>query len=144
MSLIFLALGIWLIYYANKTKSQSATDLANSLKTVGKVIDIETSWGQKSRSYSPKIAFKTNQNQIIVFVSPHSSSFNPYRIGHQVEVYYNPQNPNRAGIVGDSNGQLGSVFSTIIGIFIAIFGAGLAVVELLVYATLIYLKFNLK
>ena len=144
MSLILVALGIFLIYTANKTKLQRKRDLAISLKTIGKVVDIETSWGQKSRSYAPKVAFKTNQNQVMVFVSPHSSSFSPYKIGQQVEVYYNPQNPNIAGIVGDSNGQLAGVFGIIIGVFFTIMGLVFVVFELIGYAILIGLKLNGK
>jgi hypothetical protein len=144
MSLIFIAIGIWLVYRAIKTKSQIKKDLAICLRTMGKVIDIESSWGQKSRIYSPKIAFQTNQNQMVVFVSPHGASINPYQTGQQVEVYYNPQNPNIAGIVGDSNEQISAVISIVVGIFFTAIGSFFAIFELMIYIGLILFKLNSK
>ena len=137
MSLIFVVIGIWLIYRARKMKSQRNNDLANSVRTMGKVVDIETRWGSKFRSYAPEIAFKTNQNQLIRFVSPRYTNSIHHQIGQEVEVCYNPQNPNIAGIVGELHG---SSTGFAVGIFLTCMGVGFFMFELLGYVILISLS----
>jgi hypothetical protein len=144
MSLAFIAIGILLIYLATKNKTEKKARLALSVKTLGQVVEIKTRWGAKSRSYSPRVVFKTEQNRTIDFVSPYASSFSPYQIGQQVEVYYNPRYPKIAGLLRDANEQATGAVYTIFGVIIAVFGAGFLVVEIFAYVVFFLIWWNIK
>jgi hypothetical protein len=123
LSLIFVVIGIWLIYRARKNKSQIKTNPVNWVRTMGKVVDFETRWGAKFRSFAPEVAFKTNQNQLIRFVSTRFSNSFHYEVGQVVEVYYDSQNPSSAGIVGYTNPHTASSNSFIGGILLILLGS---------------------
>lgn len=140
MSLILLVFGILMFSKALKTRSQSKKDLPVFLRTRGEVVAIDTIWRRYIKRYSPQVAFKTNQNQVFYFTRRFHSRTNYYRVGQPGEVYYNPQNPNMAGIVGDRVGQLNRVICLVLGVLATFGGVIGGVVELLIYTGRISFK----
>lgn len=113
-------------------------DLAISLRANGQVVELVGRSGHKGRTiYAPRVAFQTAQNQVVYFVSPSASSPSPYCVGHMVEVYYNPQNPNRAGIVNDSVGNFSNILYLTLGIFTMFGGVICSLIGLMIYLGMI-------
>lgn len=80
--------------------------ITKSTKTMGVVMNVEVSQGARqfdssSRNtlFSPTVRFQTTEGRIIDYKSSVSSSLDNYRVGENVPVYYDPQQPEKA-IVG--------------------------------------------
>ena len=132
--LIVVIANIWMIW-------QRKRDLATSLRAKGQVMELVGRSGNKGRTiYAPRVAFQTAQNQMVYFVSPNASSPSPYRAGNIVEVYYNPQNPNKAGLVHDSVGNFLSFLYLTLGILMMLGGAMGGIIALLFQMGLISFK----
>lgn len=72
--------------------------------TTGKVIEIvektQTRSGAQINSvtYAPKISFFPEEKKEVTFVSDISSSPAAYEVGDEVDVYFDPQNPQNARV----------------------------------------------
>lgn len=115
---IFLVIGIVmltvsLIFFYNVKKFN-----ASAVKTNGTVVDLIAKRGSKSTTYSPVVTYNDEAGVKHRYVSNVSSSPAGYGIGDQVEIYYNPNDPDDAQIAGWR--QYFAVFIT--GVFALIFG----------------------
>ena len=84
----------------------------NFLKTAktaqGKIVDITEFNSDKSRSYFPVVEFTTKNAEKIEFkASVGSKNQTEFRIGKNIEILYNPNNPHEADIK-----KVSSIFET--------------------------------
>lgn len=103
-------------------------DLAKAVRTKGRVVQI-VSRGRSPRHialWAPRVVFQTAQNESVDFVPSTGSAAPPYRVGDLVDVYYNPTNPNKAGLVYDTAGILFKVIFIVLGLMM-IFGGAVGV-----------------
>ncbi|WP_142688374.1 DUF3592 domain-containing protein [Chitinophaga polysaccharea] len=97
---IFLGVGIvtliitLVILYNVKKFNDSA------VKTSGTVVDLIAKRGSKSTTYSPVVTFNDNAGVKHRYISDVSSSPAGYNIGDNVEICYNPNDPDDAKIAG--------------------------------------------
>lgn len=99
-------------------------------KTMGVVLDVKVSQGMRqemgtprSTLFRPKVRFQTAEGHVIDYEPQTSNSWSNYSIGQQVEVYYHPQQPEKA-MFGASFGQwLRLIVFAVLGGGLAMFGA---------------------
>jgi Protein of unknown function (DUF3592) len=91
-------------------KERRKRRLKSSLFANGKIIDNWLKWRQNGLIHFVEVSFLTEQNEEITFIESDGSAFSSYQKGDELEVYYNPNKPNSAGIVKfaryDSNSAL--------------------------------------
>ncbi len=80
--------------------------ITKSTKTTGVVMNVEVSQGggqfdssPRNTLFTPTVRFQTADGRIVDYTSNISSNLDNYRVGENVPVYYNPQQPEKA-IVG--------------------------------------------
>ncbi|MEK7724304.1 MAG: DUF3592 domain-containing protein [Acidobacteriota bacterium] len=116
LRLLFIGIGAAIIASVILSKKRSKKALETSLRAIGKVVDYQKTSQKQSIIYLPKITFQTERNEVIEFVSANGLSFKSYQIGDEVEVYYNPNNPDSAGICSEANSDSMSFIAIITGI----------------------------
>lgn len=121
-TLIIFGAGAFLVFGTILQKEKRKRDLKYASITTGKVVDYKTQWQRKTPYYLPEISFQTEQNEEFTFVEEEGSSFKDYEIGDEVEIYYDADNPNSAGILKYAGYDSGSVVVILLGIGIMIFG----------------------
>ncbi|QLE58184.1 DUF3592 domain-containing protein [Nostoc sp. TCL26-01] len=105
--------------------------VSSSVKTSGTVIDLEGRWsndseGRSYKLYYPVIEFTNTSGQPTVFQSNAGSTSPGLSKGEQVEVLYNPQQPNSAMInSGFELWFLPGLFTAIGSVFVLIGGVPL-------------------
>lgn len=74
--------------------------MKNWTKTTGVVTDVEVSRGMRqqmgtprSTLFKPKVRFRAADGRVVDYEPALSNSWNNYKKGEQVEVFYDPQNP---------------------------------------------------
>lgn len=102
--LVVLA-GLLLLSISVVLLSVKVWKIKKSAKTTGVVIDVEMRQGMRHYNssmrnilYNPTIRFQTADGRLIDYKSKISSSWDNYKIGENVMVYYNPQLPQEAHI----------------------------------------------
>ncbi|NUM47693.1 MAG: DUF3592 domain-containing protein [Anaerolineales bacterium] len=78
---------------------------------------------EKKYLYRPEIRFKTHAGRTIDFIAPVATRPSRYAIGDEVEVLYNPENPNDVQI----NSFLHLWFATLMLVGFGLFVAGMGV-----------------
>ena len=91
VGILFLSIGVFIFYedYTFLKKSQSAT---------GIVVDLEYTLEVGRRVYYPIVNFTTEKNESITFRGRTGSTPPQYKIGDEVPVIYDPDNPYNARI----------------------------------------------
>ena len=111
--------------------------MKNWMKTTGLVLDIEVSQGMrqpmgKTRNtlFRPKVRFQTADGRVIDYEPQTSNSWSNYKVGEQISVYYNPQQPEKV-MLGTGTGQwLRLIAFAVGGVFFALFGAVFLLISL--------------
>jgi hypothetical protein len=106
-------------------------------KTTGTVIDVQVSQGMRqpmgttrNTLFRPKVRFQTADGRVIDYEPRTSNSWSNYSAGQKVEVYYDPQKPEKA-IFGTSSGQwFGLIVFALVGIFLVLLGAVFVLINL--------------
>ena len=96
--IIFSSVGLLFLIIGISSFLDTRSFLKESLVANGTVIDLIASSGSDSITYKPMVEFKTINDQFITFTSSTSSNPPSYHTGEEVEVLYDPNNPNDAKI----------------------------------------------
>ena len=99
VSLIFLVIGAYLVFNTIFQIERRKRRLKSSSFANGKVIDNWMRWRTNSPIHFVEVSFLTEQNKEIRFVDSDGSAFSSYQKGDELKVYYDPNNPDSAGIV---------------------------------------------
>jgi len=125
---IFLGVGIVMltitlaILFSVKKFNDSA------VKTSGTVIDLIAKGGSKSTTYSPVVTYNDKAGVKHRYVSNVSSSPAGYNIGDQVEIYYNPNDPDDAKIAGWRE-YFGALITGLFALVFGLIGLGYHIVR---------------
>jgi len=90
--------------------------IENGVTTTGTVIAMKEKKGRVGYVYRPVVSFQTVDNRTIRLTSSGASYPPKYRVGEQVEVIYDPQEPENAKIKSFESLWLGVVISGAIGL----------------------------
>ena len=109
--------------------------IRKSTKTTGVVVNVEAHEGMyqdigrtRNTLYKPTVRFQTADGRVIDYTPNTSNSWSNYRVGENVPVYYDPQQPEKA-IVGTTFklwfpfflfGFAGGIFSLVGAFFVLI------------------------
>lgn len=138
---LFLSIiGATFAYYGWQGLRERRRQIAGSVSAVGLVVEIVPTSVNGRRLYSPKIAFTTHHGQNVVFVSDYGASWKTFQINQSIEIFYNPQNPQQAGIKADPSANLLAPLLMIIGGVAAVGGLVFAVIEVFVYYLMLSAK----
>lgn len=107
----FLFIGLTLILFVRKYLR-----MKNWTKTTGMVVNVQSSQGMqqsqfdtgstRSTLYKPTVRFQTTEERIIDYTPMMSSSWSNYAVGENVEIQYDPQQPQKASIGTGSSSYL--------------------------------------
>lgn len=120
VSLIFLAMGAYLIFSTIFEKESRKRRLKSASFANGKVIDNWMQWRSSSPIHFVEVAFLTEQNKEIRIIESDGTAFSSYQKGDELEVYYDPENPDSAGIVKFAKYDSRSALYIVCGIVIMI------------------------
>lgn len=102
-------------------------------KTTGVVLDVETSQGMRqpmgttrNTLFKPKVRFRTADGRVIDYEPQTSNSWSNYNVGQNIELYYDPQQPDNV-MFGK---WFGLIIFTVVGGFLAFLGAVFLLVSL--------------
>ncbi len=98
-SLAILVIGGYLVFDTVFQKESRKRRLRSSLFANGKVTDDWIKWRYHSPIHLVEVTFLTEQNKEIRIVDSDGTVFGLYQKGDELEVYYDPDNPDSAGIV---------------------------------------------
>ncbi|WJS94153.1 DUF3592 domain-containing protein [Flavobacterium johnsoniae] len=91
--------------------------------TQGTVIEMIPKRSKDSTTYSPVVSFTTKSGQEIAYTSSTSSNPPSYNVGENVQIFYDPANPNKAEINGFFSLWLGVIILGFIGIVFFLIGS---------------------
>ncbi|MBM0744338.1 DUF3592 domain-containing protein [Phormidium sp. CLA17] len=117
----FLLAGIGMLAATFFTYINTNTFLKDAIKTEGTVIELIRSRSDDSITYQPVVVFVSQKGEKIEFTSSSSSNPPSYSKGQTVEIFYLPNEPQKAEINGFFSlwgaptilGAIGSIFSTV-------------------------------
>ncbi|WET02125.1 DUF3592 domain-containing protein [Flavobacterium sp. YJ01] len=89
----------------------------------GTVVEMIPKRSKDSTTYSPVVSFTTKSGQTITYTSSVSSNPPSYDIGENVQIFYDPTNPNDAEINGFFSLWLGVIILGFIGIVFFLIGS---------------------
>lgn len=116
MGLIFAVLGI-------KFVSDNLKFIETSEKTSGTVIELIEKKSDDGYTYAPKITFLDKaDSREITFISQTSSNPPAYKVGENLNIIYDPNNPEKAKIDSFFNLWLGEILFSAIGLIFFIIG----------------------
>jgi hypothetical protein len=100
---VFALLGVVMLVLGVVFYDKKQSFVANSVITNGKVVDVEQrrstdSDGYASYSYYPVCEFITADGRTILFTSGIGSNPSSYDVNEEVEIRYDPDNPQKASI----------------------------------------------
>lgn len=103
MKLIFQILagiGFFLLAAAGLTYIQSTYFITHAQLTTGTVMAlyISNDPDTNANAYCPEVSFTTQTGQSVTFEANVCSTPDTYKVGDQIELYYDPQNPQGAQI----------------------------------------------
>lgn len=103
--------------------------IARFNKTTGVIVHVETSLGvsntsSRSRStlYKPTVRFQMADGQLIDYTPQTSNSWSNYKVGEQVQVYYDPQRTEKPIFGKNSKLYVGLTVFGAVGFFFAVIG----------------------
>lgn len=110
VSILLLGLSLYSVL-----STQSFMDTAE--KTTGKVVDfIESSDDEGDIVYAPIVVYKTLTGKQIIYASSNYSYPAAYKKNELIDVYYDPQKPNRAELSGVFSLNGAAIISGILGL----------------------------
>jgi len=133
ISFFLSMIGAIFAYYGWQGFRERRVQIAESVSAVGLIVEIVPNSVNGRQLYSPKVAFTTPHGQNVVFVSDYGSSSKTFQANQPIEVFYNPQNPQQAGIKADTSANLLYPLLMITGELVAIGGLFFAIIEALFY-----------
>ena len=98
IGLLFFVLGIALLISSVVSFIKKRRQVAASSSAAGVVTELVKEMGQRGYLYYPQVQFTTASGQTISFKSSVGSNPATYRAGQNVEVIYDPRNPQQAEI----------------------------------------------
>lgn len=119
---VFAIIGMALLGSALYLYMDKQAFLKKAEVTQGIVVELIRSRSKKSATYRPVVEFTTKSGKKIEFVSSMGSNPPSYNEGENVEVIYDPINPNKADIKSFGTLYLGPLILSFIGIFFFLFG----------------------
>jgi len=114
--LIFYGIGFGLGYKQYSLERQG-------LQVQGEVVSFVQKCNDDGCSYAPIVRFQTQDGRSVSYESYFSSSPPAYDVGESVQVFYSPENPEKAAIKGE--GQVFRIVFMLVGGVIIIFGLGM-------------------
>ena len=111
--LVFYGIGAGLAYRQRSMERQG-------VQVPGEVVSFVQSCDDDGCTYSPVVRFKTRDGQSVSYESTYSSSPPAYDLGESVQVFYSPENPEKAIIKGE--GSVFRIIFMIVGGVIIVFG----------------------
>ena len=111
--LVFYGIGFGLSYRQRTMERQG-------LQVAGEVVSLVQNCDDDGCSYAPVVRFQTQDGRSISYESSYSSSPPAYDVGESVQVFYLPENPEKAVIKGE--GRVLRLIFTIVGGLIIVFG----------------------
>lgn len=98
IGLLFFVLGICLLISSIVAFIKKRRQVANSSSATGVVTELVRGMGQRGYLYYPQVQFTTASGQTVSFNSSVGSNPAGYAVGQNVEVVYDPRNPQQAEI----------------------------------------------
>jgi hypothetical protein len=95
---IFGSIGLAMLIIAAILVGNSQSFSEKATRAAGVVVELDPSYSSDGTTYAPIVRFLTTEEQEVVFRSSVSSSPPSYEVGEQVEVLYDPANPDDAVI----------------------------------------------
>ena len=111
--LVFYGIGFGLGY-------QQRSLIRQGVEAPGEVVSFVQSCDDDGCTYAPVVRFQTQDGRNVSYESSFSSSPPAYDVGEIVQVFYSPENPEKAAIKGE--GRVLRVIFMIVGGLIIIFG----------------------
>ena len=111
--LVFYGIGAGLTYRQQSMERQG-------IEVQGEVVSFVQSCDDDGCTYAPVVRFQTKNGQSVSYESTYSSSPPAYDVGESVQVFYSPENPEKAAIKGE--GRVLRIIFTIVGGLIIVFG----------------------
>ena len=140
ISLFLSIIGAVFAYQGWKGFRQRSRQIAGSVSAVGSVIDLVPININGRRLYSPKVAFTTGQGCGIIFVSDYGTSWKTFLPNQQIEIFYDPRNPQMAVIKADPSSTLLYPALMIIGGTVAIGRIFFSFIEVFIYYLILSAK----
>lgn len=113
VSIAFFLLGLGLFIKTKWIK-------AKYRKAKGVVVDYEEEWGRNSKYYYPVFEFTDHRNNSTTVTSSIGLNFKSYTEGLPINVYYHPDNPEKAEIDSTVNFYLFPILFMIAGFVVAL------------------------
>lgn len=140
ISLLIASVGIYFLYLGWRKKSERDRQILVNEKVFGQVVGYEER-ASLSREIGtaklplqfPQLNFTTQKGQTVETTSLYGKTSKSYQIGQQVEIFYDPHNPQNAEIVGDYAPIFLHLAMMIIGGCLAVFGLFAAIIEFILY-----------
>ena len=111
--LVFYGIGAGLTYRQQSMERQG-------IEVQGEVVSFVQSCDDDGCTYTPVVRFQTKNGQSVSYESTYSSSPPAYDVGESVQVFYSPENSEKAAIKGE--GRVLRIIFTIVGGLIIVFG----------------------
>jgi len=147
ISTLFSIIGIGLLIASLFIFNHTRNFIKKSSSTTGTVIELlqersTSSGGSTSYAYYPWIRFETEDGRSIVFKSAVGSNPPSYRVGEEVSVLFDPDNPYNAKINSFFSVWLGFIILSGLGVIFAGIGLGLLSAHLYSKKKIEWLKQN--
>jgi hypothetical protein len=113
--MVFYGIGAGLTYRQRSIERQG-------IEVPGEVVSFVQSCDNDGCTYAPVVRFQTQDGRSVSYESTFSSSPPAYDKGEIVQIFYSPENPEKAVIKGE--GRVLRLIFTIVGSVIIIFGLG--------------------
>lgn len=118
--LVFGVIGVSLIALGSVIALDSYRFIQQADSVVGEVISIDESYnraneGSMTKTYTPKVRFRSSQGQVIEFYGP-SSNYIDYQQGERIELRYLPEEPEKVRIKGFDKFWLAAAILLLIGV----------------------------
>lgn len=128
VSVFLLLFGFSFVAFALVLILRRLYKMKKSVKTTGVVMNVETSqgtqneYGGRSTLFKPTVRFQTADGRVIDYTPTLSNNTSNYRVGENVPIYYDPQQPQNAIIDITTFGWFRLAFFGFCGFFLMLFG----------------------
>ncbi len=135
IGIVFLIAGLAMIVGAGGVFFRQRKERSNAIRATGAVVDLAKSAGQRGYLYYPVVEFEAAFGLKTRFQAQVGSNPAGYKVGQQVTVLYDPQNPEKAEI--DSASSLYFFPGCLLGM-----GAGLSLLGLCLSGMMLLVMMN--
>jgi hypothetical protein len=122
MGLFFIGIAaiIYLVGVSFRSNAELTTGAVTGFSTV-------TDSDDNSQTYCPIVQFSTETGQQVTYYSSTCNSPPAHQVGDQVEIYYDPENPEKAQIKGFWSQYLVVTILSCIGLPFVLFGSKITI-----------------